>query len=190
MLKNPTPKQGRNSRSPVKGAKESSRSLRSAGTQPPENDPRKAESRIRKTMAAEILKAATNELIEKGYAQFSVRGVAAAAGMRLSSLQYHFKSFDELLAATLKCLFDSYLESAEAIVRQPSPRSKEPLTNLIRYSLQQVKSPRMILATTESWALAHRNAMAREVMQAGYEGYLSVFMAAITPLNPRLSEHN
>jgi AcrR family transcriptional regulator len=139
-------------------------------------------------MAAEILKAATNELIEKGYAQFSLRGVAAAAGMRLSSLQYHFKSFDELLAATLKCLFDSYLEGAEAIVRQPSPRSKEPLTNLIRYSLQQVKSPRMILATTESWALAHRNAMAREVMQAGYEGYLSVFMAAITPLNPRLSE--
>lgn len=189
MLKNSARKQGRNSRSStVKGATESSRSLRSAGTRPAENDPRKAESRIRKTMAAEILKAATNELIEKGYAQFSLRGVAAAAGMRLSSLQYHFKSFDELLAATLKCLFDSYLDGAEAIVRQPSPRSKEPLTNLIRYSLQQVKSPRMILATTESWALAHRNAMAREVMQAGYEGYLSVFMAAITPLNPRLSE--
>jgi AcrR family transcriptional regulator len=155
---------------------------------PAEKDHQKAESRIRKTMAAEILRAAANELIEKGYAQFSLRGVAAAAGMSLSTLQYHFKSFDELLAATLKCLLDSYLDGAEAIVKQPSRRTHDPLTNLITYSLQQVKSPRLTVATTESWAFAHRNALAREIMQAGYQRYLALFMAAIKPLNPRLSE--
>ena len=139
-------------------------------------------------MAAEILRAATNELIEKGYAQFSLRGVAAAAGMSLSTLQYHFRSFDELLVATMKCLFDSLSGGCGGCRRQPSQRRHEPLANLIRYSLQQVKSPRMILATTESWALAHRNALAREVMQSGYEGYLSLFMAAIKPLNSHLPE--
>jgi AcrR family transcriptional regulator len=147
-----------------------------------------SESRIRKTMAAAILQAATNELIENGYAQFSLRGVAAAAGMSLSTLQYHFKSFDELLAATMKCLLDGYLDGAEAAVNQPAKRAQDPLANLITYSLQQVKSPRLTLATTESWALAHRNALARETMQAGYARYLALFMAAIKPLNPRLSE--
>jgi AcrR family transcriptional regulator len=139
-------------------------------------------------MAAAILRAATNELIENGYAQFSLRGVAAAAGMSLSTLQYHFKSFDELLAATMKCLLDGYLDGAEAAVNQPAKRAQDPLANLITYSLQQVKSPRLTLATTESWALAHRNALARETMQAGYARYLALFMAAIKPLNPRLSE--
>jgi AcrR family transcriptional regulator len=139
-------------------------------------------------MAAAILRAATNELIEHGYAQFSLRGVAAAAGMSLSTLQYHFKSFDELLAATMKCLLDSYLDGAEAALNQPSKRPQDPLANLITYSLQQVKSPRLTVATTESWALAHRNALARETMQVGYKRYLALFVAAIKPLNPRLSE--
>jgi AcrR family transcriptional regulator len=160
----------------------------SATARQAEREHKKAESRIRKTMAAAILRAATNELIENGYAQFSLRGVAAAAGMSLSTLQYHFKSFDELLAATMKCLFDSSLAGAEAAVNQPSRRAQDPLANLITYSLQQVKSPRLTVATTESWALAHRNTLARQTMQAGYERYLALFMAAIKPLNPQLSE--
>jgi AcrR family transcriptional regulator len=189
VLKNSARKKRRNSpASTAKGAPGSSRNLRFAAGRPAEKDQQKTESRIRKTMAAAILTAAANELIEKGYAEFSLRGVAAAAGMSLSTLQYHFKSFDELLAATLKCLLDSYIEGGEAIVKQPSRQTHDTLTNLITYSLQQVKSPRLTVATTESWAFAHRNALAREIMQAGYERYLSLFMTAIRPLNPRLSE--
>jgi AcrR family transcriptional regulator len=189
VQKNTGRKKGRNSSaSAMKETREPTRSGRSATARQAEREHKKAESRIRKTMAAAILRAATNELIENGYAQFSLRGVAAAAGMSLSTLQYHFKSFDELLAATMKCLFDSSLAGAEAAVNQPSKRVQDPLANLISYSLQQVKSPRLTVATTESWALAHRNALARQTMQAGYERYLALFMSAIKPLNPRLSE--
>jgi TetR/AcrR family transcriptional regulator len=189
VKKNSGRKQGRNSSvSAGNESPDSPRQTRSATARRAEREHEKAESRIRKTMAEAILRAATNELIEHGYAQFSLRGVAAAAGMSLSTLQYHFKSFDELLAATMKCLLDSYLDGAEAAIKQSSKRPQDPLANLITYSLQQVKSPRLTVATTESWALAHRNALARETMQAGYERYLALFMAAIKPLNPRLPE--
>jgi len=190
VLKNPARKQRRTSAiSTLSGASGSSgKRLRFATGGRARKKLPKAVSPIRKTMADAILRAATNELIEKGYGQFSSRGVAAAAGMRLSTLQYHFKSFDELLAATLKCSSDSYLEGAEAIVKHPSRHAHDALTNLITYSLQQVKSPRLTVATTEAWALAQRNPLARETMQAGYKRYLALFMAAITPLNPGLSE--
>jgi AcrR family transcriptional regulator len=182
-------KQGRNtSASAGKRTLGSSIRPRSTAARLAQKDDPKTESRIRKTMAASILGAAANELIEKGYAQFSSRGVAGAAGMSLSTLQYHFKSFDELLAATLKFLLDSYLDGAEAILKQPSKQTHDALANLITYSLQQVKSPRLTTATTESWAFAQRNTLVRETMQAGYERYLALFIAAIKPLNPRLSE--
>jgi len=189
VRKNSGRKQGRNSpTSALKRASGSSRNSRASVARAAENDDQKTESRIRKTMAAAILTAAANELIEKGYAQFSLRGVAAAAGMSLSTLQYHFKSFDEMLAATIKFLLDGYHDGAEAVLKQQSRSTHDSLANLITYSLQQVKSPRLTVASTESWAFAQRNTMAREAMQVGYERYLSLFMAAIRPLNPRLSE--
>jgi TetR/AcrR family transcriptional regulator len=189
VQKNSRRKQARQaSGSVTKESRDSPRQVRCVPARRAERERDKGDSRIRKTMAAAILRAATNQLVENGYAQFSLRGVAAAAGMSLSTLQYHFKSFDDLLAGTMKCLLDNYLEGAEAAIKRPSQRPQDSLANLISYSLQSVRSPRLTVATTESWALAHRNTLARETMQAGYVRYLGVFMAAIKPLNPRLSE--
>src|ERR1700685_1252647 len=124
VQKNSGRKQGRNSSaSAIKESPDSPRQARSATARRAAREHETADARIRKTRAAAILRAATNELIENGYAQFSLRGVAAAAGMSLSTLQYHFKSFDELFAATMKCLLDSYLDGAEAAVTQPSKRT-------------------------------------------------------------------
>ena len=49
----------------------------------------------------QILSAATDLLLEEGHAGFSVRGVAARAGVALSHVQYYFPETAQIVAALL-----------------------------------------------------------------------------------------
>jgi TetR/AcrR family transcriptional regulator, cholesterol catabolism regulator len=49
-----------------------------------------------------ILDAAARQFRDEGYAATSLRGIAAACGMKAGSLYYHFSSKDEIVAEVLK----------------------------------------------------------------------------------------
>src|SRR5437868_3522547 len=49
----------------------------------------------------EILKASA-EVLAEGYADFSLRKVAAAAGVRLNTVQHHFGDLESLILATVE----------------------------------------------------------------------------------------
>ncbi len=51
--------------------------------------------------AARIVLAARETLMDEGYAQFSMRNVAARAGVHLANVQYYFKTREDLVRALL-----------------------------------------------------------------------------------------
>src|SRR5690554_6391387 len=65
-------------------------------------------SRKGQARAAQILKAARQVLVEAGYTQFSLRNIAAQAGMHLSNLQYYYPTREQILLALLHYILEDY----------------------------------------------------------------------------------
>ena len=137
-------------------------------------------------IAQAILEVAGDVFIDDGYAAFGLRRVAAAAGMSLSSLQYHFRSIDELLTATVRYLMDLYLHKLVDIAEQQATTPEDRLRNMIEFSLAQIRQPRNARVTFEAWAVAQHHERAREILRAGYELYRDLFAQAIDKINPSL----
>src|SRR6516165_2246661 len=57
---------------------------------------------------ADILKASA-EVLTQGYADFSLRKVAAAAGVRLNTVQHHFGDLESLVLATIESMLGEFL---------------------------------------------------------------------------------
>ena len=137
-------------------------------------------------IAQAILEVAGDVFIDDGYAAFGLRRVAAAAGMSLSSLQYHFRSIDELLTATVRYLMDLYLNKLVDIAEQQTTTPEDRLRNMIEFSLAEIRQPRNARVTFEAWAVAQHHERAREILSVGYELYRDLFAQAIDKINPNL----
>lgn len=138
-------------------------------------------------MALRILEVASDVFIDDGYAAFGLRRVAAAANMSLSTLQYHFRSIDELLTATVQRLMDLYLNELVDISNRRAKSPQDRLRNMVAFSVAQVRQPRTARMTFEVWAVGQHHARAREILSAGYELYRGLFGQAIDKINPGLS---
>jgi AcrR family transcriptional regulator len=138
-------------------------------------------------MAQAILEVAGDVFVDDGYAAFGLRRVAAAAGMSLSTLQYHFRSIGELLTATVQYLMDLYLNKLVDISKQKVANPEDRLRNMIEFSLAQIRQPKSARVTFEAWAVAQHNERAREILRAGYELYRELFAQAIEKINPNLN---
>jgi len=82
---------------------------------------RRAADRASNDTAQRIVLAARELLMNEGYAQFSMRTVAARAGVHLANVQYYFKTREDLVRALLedtgaryRASYDELLASAPA----------------------------------------------------------------------------
>ena len=86
----------------------------------PTTDPTEANSgesgRVR------IIDEAAALFLERGYAATSLRGIAAAAGMKAGSLYYHFESKEALFQAILRRGLDVMVEAFGEAERRPTSR--------------------------------------------------------------------
>ena len=73
----------------------------------------------------EILIAAIGLIADEGYASLSMRALARVVGMKLGSLQYHFRSSDELLKAIVGFVSASYDESFAELRQNTKQNSKQ-----------------------------------------------------------------
>src|SRR5215470_18187795 len=73
--------------------------------------------------AARIVLAARELLMNEGYAQFSMRTVAARAGLHLANVQYYYKTREDLVKALLDDTGARYRASYdELLARAPADR--------------------------------------------------------------------
>jgi AcrR family transcriptional regulator len=77
--------------------------------------------------ARRIVLAARELLMREGYAQFSMRNVAARAGLHLANVQYYYKTREDLVRALLEDTGERYRATYEEL------RAKAPVDRLARF---------------------------------------------------------
>ena len=78
----------------------------------------------------QILQAAIGIIASKGYGKLTMRALARASGMKLGALQYHFRTWDDMLRALATYIGDAYQQSWEAMYLNAEEPS---LKDLVRF---------------------------------------------------------
>lgn len=125
----------------------------------------------------QILDAATQQLIEAGYAGFSTRQVAERLGLRLSNVQYYFPTRDALLEALLAGVL------ADALAEFGRHPADHDLVTLVRFVLAG-QTPHACRLFLELWALAARDPGARSAMDRFYLAYRKEIERAVAKVAP------
>jgi AcrR family transcriptional regulator len=134
-----------------------------------------------------ILKAALSVLLDEGAAAFTIRRIAAACGMKVGNVSYHFPRKEMLIQVLLDDLFNSYDVKLELSVRQPNLSPEERLQTVIRMCLDDICSKRTTRLFTELWALANHNDFIAERVRIFYSSVQDVIGEHVAALNPALS---
>ena len=134
----------------------------------------------------QILRAALNVLIDEGAAAFSVRRIAAACGMQVGNVSYHFPRKEMLIQVLLDEIMETYEAKLDLDVRLPQFSDEERLRTLITMCLEDICTKRTTRLFTELWALANQNELVADRVTSFYAKVHAVIGDHIRPLNPAL----
>lgn len=134
-----------------------------------------------------ILKAALTVLIEEGASAFTIRRIAAACGMKVGNVSYHFPRKEMLIQVLLDDLVDTYDAKLELNVRRPDLSPEDKLGLVVFFCLDDICSKRTTHLFTELWALANHNDFVADRVRAFYQKVHAVIGEYVAELNPRLS---
>lgn len=138
----------------------------------------------------QILDAATELLVEEGYAQFTMRQLAERLGIRLSNLQYYFPSRAILIQKLLERFLDNYMWeiSQFSVNRNGTPQQR--VIEAIDYLLKDQKQETSCKIFWELWALSARNCEVAGVMHHFYRAYIDIFTEMLQDLKPEVPVRN
>jgi AcrR family transcriptional regulator len=136
----------------------------------------------------EILDIATNLIIADGYGPVTMRGIADAADIRLSNLQYYFRTKEDLLAALLQRAIQAYQVALEAAGRRSRGSPQARLRQIIEYLLRDQETKASCQIFWEMWALAGRDPAIAKIMDHYYDYYIEEIASAIAQVSPGLGK--
>src|SRR5262249_36176575 len=114
---------------------------------------RPAARRAGNDTAARIVLAARELLMNEGYAQFSMRTVAARAGLHLANVQYYFKTREDLVRALLEDTGARYRASYdELLAKAPADRVAR-FRAIVDYNLKDIATAATRRYFIQLWAL-------------------------------------
>jgi AcrR family transcriptional regulator len=100
-----------------------------------------------------ILRSAHALLARSGYAQFSMRNVAARAGLHLANLQYYFPTRDALLDALLQDIGRRYREAYRRCLEEAGTDRSERFAAILNFNLADVGKRTTRRYFIQLWAL-------------------------------------
>jgi AcrR family transcriptional regulator len=103
--------------------------------------------------AARIVLAAREILMDEGHAQFSMRNVAARAGVHLNNVQYYFKTREHLVRALLEDTGSRYRASYDKLLAFAPADPAARFDALIEFNLQDVSTWETRRFFIQLWAL-------------------------------------
>ncbi|WP_164156929.1 TetR/AcrR family transcriptional regulator [Sandarakinorhabdus rubra] len=136
----------------------------------------------------DILRAALGLLVEDGYRALSMRRVAAACGMRLGNLTYHFPTREDLLRALFEAVIGSYEVEFAEIARLPGPAPEVQLVAVCQLILDDIRTKKTTHLFPELWALSNHDAFVLERVQELYARARQPILEAIAAMRPDLDE--
>jgi AcrR family transcriptional regulator len=131
-----------------------------------------------------ILDAARHIIVLDGYGNFTMRKVAAKAGVSLGNLQYYFSDKGALLRELLKYLNQRYDHDYATIAMSGDP--VEQLFSFIDYVLADGRKPLVRGLYWQFWALSSNDDYIFKCMERTYVHYRKALAAVIKAVNPSL----
>jgi len=135
-----------------------------------------------------ILRTALHILIEEGYRAMSMRRVAAACGMRLGNLTYHYPTREDLVRELLGAVISSYEVEFAAIVHAPGVPPEERLARVCGLIIEDIGTKKTTRLFPELWALANHDAFVYERMHELYARARAPLVEIIAAMRPDLGE--
>jgi AcrR family transcriptional regulator len=120
-----------------------------------------------------ILESARAVLVTHGYAAFTSRRVAEAAGMAVGNLTYHFPTKRELLRALIARLLKSYAQRFETFLADSKRNSALDLEMLVRWVWTDAIGVDTTRTFRELWALALHDVVIRRAIDDFYDEAMS-----------------
>jgi AcrR family transcriptional regulator len=136
----------------------------------------------------QILAAASAVMLDAGYAGFSVRGVAARAGVGLSHVQYYFPDPADIVAALLDRFVVQYSHEVMTRFRDGADAAGVRLMRALEWLLNDEAYRRdCAIFMTEVAGAAARDVKIAAALKRYYAVYLEAMAAILSELNPKLT---
>ncbi|MCM2387802.1 TetR/AcrR family transcriptional regulator [Streptomyces albipurpureus] len=135
-----------------------------------------------------LLDAAEEILLADGYAELSMRAVAAAAGVRLGHLQYYFPTRADLVGAVLGRVLNRSLDRLQPLLAAESAARATDPAQVVRTILAEQEDPRLVRLFTDLWALAAHDETVAEAVRGFYRDYQDQVGAFLHQCRPDLTE--
>jgi AcrR family transcriptional regulator len=143
---------------------------------------RESGPRGRKT-AQRIIETARELLMEEGYAQFSMRNVAARAGMHLANVQYYFRRRDDLIKAILHDTDARYRAGFSKALAAAAPERVARFHAIIGFSLKDIARASTRRFFIQLWALLCSRSM--DLLNDSYAIDIQHLCECIAELDPQ-----
>lgn len=131
-----------------------------------------------------ILNCAMAILKESGDQGLTMRQVAATADMRLSNVQYYFKTKELLLGALLEGFLVEYAESMQVFSFPEQQDSEKKLSLLVLHILNDIESSDCAVVFKEIWAIAERNSAVKKAVDEYYKKLHAMLFEALEQTAP------
>jgi AcrR family transcriptional regulator len=134
----------------------------------------------------EILDAATRLLLDEGYAQLSIRKIAAGAGIRAGNLQYYYATKQDVVRALLERYLARSMQAVGQRVAATAGSAESRLRACIDGLLDDQDSAGACRIFWEIWALAARDRAVASATRRFYVRYRDGLADILRAVSPRL----
>lgn len=119
----------------------------------------------------QILEKAIEIIASEGYSKLTMRALARASGMKLGALQYHYRTWEEMLRALSAHITATYRLSFEALKPGSDALS---LSNIAKFILDDVPGSALQADRLfpQLWAMASVEPVMKALLDEIYEEYL------------------
>ena len=135
----------------------------------------------------QILRSALTLLVDQGASALTLRRIATESGMNVGSLNYYFKSKDDLIRELLNAVISSYEEAFDEIIHEPGASAEARLENLVELILEDITTKKTTRFFPELWAMANHDGFVHDRMNELYERARVSLNELIAEINPSLS---
>jgi len=132
----------------------------------------------------EILRMALELISDEGYGSLSMRALARACGMKLGALQYHFRTWEDMLRGVVKYIsaeFSSRLEAKEGVGNSPTVRA------IAEFMLDDTADDGLLSDRLwpQLWAMQQVKPLVSDLLEDVYAEYLQMLESAIAQSRPQ-----
>jgi AcrR family transcriptional regulator len=120
----------------------------------------------------QILQAAIGIIVNEGYANLSMRALARASGIKLGALQYHFRTWEDMLRALVAYIAEQYKRNFDSI------SGDQPLSikAVVEFAVSEPSDNKLLGDNLwpQLWAMSQVHPLVSDLFDDFYAEYLAI----------------